>query len=75
MLADPNVDRDRLLAAARALGLDVDGLADAPLGEAAHAVRHLALARLDRLGHEIDAAEAERALAAASFWTPPDADA
>ena len=75
MPADTHADRDRLLAAARALGLDVAGLDGAPLGEAAHAVRRLALARVGRLGDEIDAAEAERALAAASFWTPTDANA
>ncbi|PAP78910.1 hypothetical protein B1759_15845 [Rubrivirga sp. SAORIC476] len=75
MPADTHVDRDRLLAAARALGLDVDGLAGAPLGEAAHVVRRLALARIDRLGDEIDAAKAERALAATLLWTPADADA
>jgi hypothetical protein len=73
--ADTHADRDRLLAAARALGLDVDGLAGAPLGEAAHVVRRLALARIDRLGDEIDATEAERALAATLIWTPADADA
>ena len=75
MPADTHADRDRLLSAARALGLDVDGLAGAPLGEAAHAVRRLALARLDLLGDEIDAAEAERALAATLLWTPAAADA
>ena len=73
MAADPKTPRDRLLAAARTLGLPVpEGLDRAPLGDVTDAVRRLALARIDALDEEVSSLERERGLLAAAVSdTPP----
>ena len=73
MAAEPKNPRDRLLAAARTLGLPVpEGLDRAPLGDVTDAVRRLALARIDALDGEVSSLERERGLLAATVSdTPP----
>ena len=73
MAADPTNARDRLLAAARTLGLPVpEGLDRAPLGDVTDAVRRLALARIDALDGQVTDLERERGLLAATVSdTPP----
>ena len=76
MAADPTNARDRLLAAARTLGLPVpEGLDRAPLGDVTDAVRRLALARIDALDGQVTSLERERGLLAATVSDTPPSDA
>ena len=76
MAADPANAQDRLLAAARTLGLPVpEGLDRAPLGDVTDAVRRLALARIDVLDGDVSSLERERSLLAATVSDMPSSDA
>ena len=75
MAADPTSARDRLIAAARTLGLPVpEGLDRAPLGDVTGTVRRLALARIDALDGQITDLERTRGVLAACAAPPPHGD-
>lgn len=68
--------RDRLLAAARTLGLPLpEALVHAPLADATATVRELAVARIRVVDAQISDLERERGLLAASATHSPPGDA